>query len=241
VFFQKGYFFRKLKKKKILILNLSIITLIICSLFLRTDRKTNEKNVINSDAIVYEVDTNQKIYSISVEVSKNANEDNIKLISRIAKGLNVEITFFVTSEWFDDNAILVNDLINNNHKFALLLSYNKISDSREDVIEFLAEQNNVFLKYTKKYPSLIRIKKDTSGKISELIDSFRQKNISYTYIFNEEKKISEGCIINVDKISDSTPFEIAEFISYSINEGYTHISLEKLLDTSFDNKKEISL
>ena len=240
MFFQKGFFIRKIKNKKILILNLSIITLIICSLFLRTNRTSNKENEINSDATVYGVDTNQKIYSISVEVSKNVNEDNIKLISRIAKGLNVEITFFVTSEWIDDNDILVNDLIKNNHKFALLVSYNKISDSREDVIEFLAEQNNVFLKYTKKYPSIIRIKKDTSGKISELTDSFRQKNISYTYDFNEEKKISEGCIINVNKISDSTPFEIAEFISFSINEGYTHISLEKLIDISFEETKEIS-
>ena len=240
MFFQKGYFFRKIKNKKILILNLSIIILIICSVLLRTDRRSNKENSINVGATVYGIDTNKKIYSISVEISKDENRDNIQLISRIAKGFNVELTFFVTSEWIDDNSFLVNELLNNNHKLSLLVSYNKKYADREDAIEFLAEQNNVFFKHTEKYPSLVRIKKDTSGKISELIDSFRQKNISYTYDFNEEKKISEGCIVNVNKISNSTPFEIAELISYSINEGYTHISLEKLIDTSVDDAKEIS-
>ncbi len=236
---QKGYFFRKISKNRIIILNFSLIILIFCAVLTRiNDEKYSETQVYIP---LKNIETTQSVYSITINLNGKENKKDIKLLSQILKGLNVEGTFFASVDWINDNEDLMKQMKNDGHYFGMIIDYKEHHASRNKVIYYLATQNDSYYSKTGEYPEYIRIISDKSGKIPELINAFGQKHISSSLSFsNSETLISEGDIISVDNISSETPYSLASFISRCSSNGLKALSLNSLLSVEDKEETEIS-
>jgi hypothetical protein len=139
----KGHFIRKITKNKALILNLSLIILIFCSIL--SHRSPNSKKESSLAYMpLYNIDTDKLVYSITIDIYGEENTNDVKLLSNVLKGMNVEATFFVTSDWIKKNDDLIQKIMADGHKFALQISKEQNNATRSDTMQFLASENDLF-------------------------------------------------------------------------------------------------
>lgn len=237
MFLKKGYFFRLLSKNKIIVLNFCLVVLIFCSVF----AKINGENVSNNTGVylpIENVETEKAVYSIIVSINGDENEKDIMLLSQLLKGLKIKSTFFINSNWIEDNKSLFNKVKSDGHNFGLQINNSKSFISRDDAIYYLASENDSFYRQTGEYSSFVRIEKDKSGKISELIKAFGQINVFSSITHKTEYNINCGDIISISDVDSNTPYDVAEFIGKCSHNNFTAISLMELLNL---NSEEISV
>ncbi len=227
---RKGYFFRKIAKNKIIILNLSLILLIFCAVLSRISRENKSGDTI-AYMPLYDVDTSESVYSITVDLSGKENEDDVRLLAQVLKGMKVEATFFVTTDWIKSNEKLIEIIKNDGHIFALMLDNDFTNQSRRDGMKYLANENDLFFSKCGYYPLFIRIKTDKTGKIPELISAFGQKYVSASHYYNASlDNIRAGAIVSITEIDSDTPYNIAEYIVSCSEKGYKSLPLENLVE-----------
>ena len=237
---RKGYFIRKISKNKVLILNFSLIILIFCSVLTHSAKKNKNESSL-AYVPLYNIDTNKSVYTVTVDIHGEENINDVKLLSNVLKGMNVEATFFVTTDWIKKNDEIINKLSSDGHKFALQIIKEQDNNSRSDTMKFLANENDSFYNVCEYYPRYVRINCDNVGKIPELLNAFGQEYVSASHIFSRELKIiKEGSIILIKNIVSETPYEIAEYIGYCTEKGYKSISLNELVNINTEIKEDIS-
>jgi hypothetical protein len=183
--FQKGIFIRFFSQNKIAFLNLSIIVLIFCAVFARYTNESEREGDVHVYLPIENVETKELVYSVTANITGDEKDTDIKLVSQVMKGLKSNITFFINTDWIKENKNLFSQLKKDGHSFGIIIENNRTYLSQSEAMTILANENSKFYEYTYIYPKMIRIEKDKSGKIAELINAFGQDYISSSVNFYE--------------------------------------------------------
>lgn len=232
--FQKGYFFRFILKNKFILLNLSLLILIFCVVLAKSNGEI--KNEVEVYSPVYKIETEENVYTLTFSLSGKEDEKDISLLSSVLKGMDTKATFFVTTDWLENNSNLLKKLLNDEHNLGLKINNNKNLSSRDDALYYLATENDKFLELSTLYPTYVRIENDKSGKIPELLCAFGQIYVSSSVSWSgTSRDLKGGDIVSVSIINSDTPFEMAEFIGKYSTNNYKSLSLEELLKLKTEN------
>ena len=228
MYIRKKLLFYLISKYKLQVLNLAVLILIFCAVFLKTNNMTSEYN--QSFLPITNIETQNNIYTVTINLNGAESKENIKMLSNILKETKVEATFFVTNKWLGKNIDLFRIIINDNHSLGLLIDDCAHIESRKDSIEFLANENDIFFQKCSYYPSYVRIISPKKGKIPELLGAFGQNYISSSTIFSENIEcITKGEIVEISNISATTSYAVREYILFCTQNGFSPVSLKKLL------------
>ena len=227
--FQKGFIVRRFIKNKYLVLNLLLLVFVFSAVIARANGENIKSSELNVYLPINNVDTKETVYSLTLNLLGKEDEENVKLISQILKGMKIKATFFVRSQWVEDNYSLGKKIIDDGHSFGLLINNKKTSLMGRGALDFLAEENSMFLKHFGNIPKCVRIEMDKSGKISEMIGAFGQTYVSYSSTFDLSSEIKNGDIVLITVVSSTIPYDVAEYVGENIKNNFTAIPLCDLL------------
>ena len=153
---------------------------------------------LNDNIDKYIINGNKKNRYISLIFKVN---DKVDSILKIINKYNIKTTFFINSNWFEDNNDLVIELINSGHIIGNLSNNLDYSDSAFIYIEYCVKYKNYTIK-----PIEI-----TNNLLSEV-----------------KNNLKNGAILAFD-INNKLLKELDSIINYINSKGYEIVNIDKLL------------
>lgn len=172
----------------------------------------------------------KKSVSLVFKIEKNTNIDNIKNINNTLVNKNIKSTIFIDGLFLENNLDLVNTLINSEIEILNYdNSYKEIYFS--SAINYL---NNVTGKTAKycyaDYDNEQVINLCSKLKLHTILPTIKVGNYPYKEI---KEKLQNASIISIP-INSSTEIELSTVIDYIKSRGYTFMTLDELLNESYD-------
>lgn len=172
----------------------------------------------------------KKSVSFVFKIEKDTNIDNIKNINNILVNKNIKSTIFIDGLFLENNLDLVNTFINSELEILNYdNSYKEIYFS--SAINYL---NNITGKSAKycyaDYDNEEIINLCSKLKLHTILPTIKVGNYPYKEIKN---KLQNASIISIP-INTSTEIELSTVIDYIKSRGYTFMTLDELLNESYD-------
>ena len=222
-------------KHKVGILRLLFVAVcILCITAIVTSLRVNEGlEVMNTESgyAIKAVETEEKKYSYTSTLTGKETLQDIYLLSNVLEELEVKVSFFVESAWLKKNTSVYEKLVAGGHIFGLFIDKDFSRDSRNEIMRYIAKENDTFYAVTGKYPKYVRVKSDNSGKINEVLNAYCQYNVSYSFILEQSGKgnIDAGNIVELDISNSDIPYIALGAISSANKKGLVAVGLNNLL------------
>ena len=170
----------------------------------------------------YILNGNKKNRYISLIFKVNDKIDNIlKIINKY----NIKTTFFINSNWFEDNNDLVIELIKSGHIIGILSNNLDYSDSNilwmDTIIKNLTNQKQGYCYYTDNINNIEYCKKYKNYTIKPI-------EITNNLLSEVKNNLKNGAILSFD-INNKLLKELDSIINYINSKGYQIANLNKLL------------
>ena len=172
----------------------------------------------------------KKSVSLVFKIEKDTNIDNIKSINNILVNKNIKSTMFIDGLFLENNLNLVNNFTNSELE---ILNYD---NSYKDIyfrsaINYL---NNITGKNAKycyaDYDNEKVIKLCSKLKLHTILPTIKVGNYPYKEI---KQKLQNASIISIP-INSSSEIELSTVIDYIKSRGYIFMTLDELLNESYD-------
>ena len=205
---------------------------------------------------IYKVDTDQKILSLTFDVSWGEHRTTPILDILEEKGVK-KATFFLSGEWAEEHPKIVKRIVDlgfevGSHGYKHV-NYSRLSE--EEIKTQMAKANQILHELTGKKPSLIRTPNgDFDKRVLRIADQMKYQVIQWDtdskdwlnpgveeIVNNVVSKAHEGDIILMHA-SDSckqTHLALPAIIDQLKNKGYEFASVSELLDNAKVNSKAI--
>lgn len=231
----KRAFRKTLNKHKVGMLRVLFFTsCALCLAVIITTLRVNDGlEVMNAQAgyAIKSVETEEKIYSYTSTLTGKETLQELYMLSNVLEELEVKVTFFVGSEWIGKNVTVFEKLSSGGHIFGLYIDKDFSGDSRNEIMRYIAKENDAFFTVTGKYPKYVRVKNDNSGKINEVLNAYCQYNVSCSFILAQSSKgnIAIGNIVDLDASDPNVPYIALGAISSANKKGLVAVGLNELL------------
>ena len=177
---------------------------------------------LNDNIDKYIINGNKKNRYISLIFKVN---DKVDSILKIINKYNIKTTFFINSNWFEDNNDLVIELINSGHIIGNLSNNLDYSDSAfiwmDTIIKSLTNQKQGYCYYTDNINNIeycVKYKNDTIKPIE----------ITNNLLSEVKNNLKNGAILAFD-INNKLLKELDSIINYINSKGYEIVNIDKLL------------
>lgn len=172
----------------------------------------------------------KKSVSLVFKIEKNTNIDNLKSINNILVNKNTKSTFFIDGLFLENNLNLIKDF--NLSELEILNYDNNYKEIYfSSAINYL---NNITGKNAKycylDYDNKEVIELCSKLKLHTILPTIKVGNYPYKEI---KKKLQNASIISIP-INSSTEIELSMVIDYIKSRGYTFLTLDELLNESYD-------
>lgn len=219
---------KKYRTKLIIILLLAFAVMASAAAFTKNnDNNTDTKEVFYP---IKAISTEEKIYTLTAVLTGDEKDKDIELLLSICEGLGINMTFFAEADWIDDNEKLALK-IGKKGFLGLLIDKNLNGKSRNNVMEYIADQNDLFFEQSGKYPKFVRVVEPPDKTFTQVLNAYGQYCISYEAALTVGSTgiITKGKIIDIGYIDKNTAYTLAQAVSEAIKNSLTCIEMEKFL------------
>ena len=177
---------------------------------------------LNDNIDKYIINGNKKNRYISLIFKVN---DKVDSILKIINKYNIKTTFFINSNWFEDNNDLVIELINSGHIIGNLSNNLDYSDSAfiwmDTIIKSLTNQKQGYCYYTDNINNIEYCVKYKNYTIKPI-------EITNNLLSEVKNNLKNGAILAFD-INNKLLKELDSIINYINSKGYEIVNIDKLL------------
>lgn len=218
---------KRQRKKLLLFLLVMFIVLAIAASISNKENKPDSSEAFHP---IKCIKTEENIYTLTASLTGDEDEDDLEMLLSVCEGMGLKITFFVDSDWLDDNNELVGKIAKNG-VLGLYIKKNLNGRSRNHIMEYIASCNDDFFEESGKYPKFVRISGDPDSITSRVLNAYGQYCISSNTEFSGAKPviISKGSIVDLGVIDDNTAYDLAQAVGDAISKGLTCIEMESFL------------
>ena len=212
------------------------------SVFMLRTEHVDEPGIAATDSrqnnAIRKIDIDEKVCALTFDIAGNESEKDIRLTSEVINGLKAPALFFASGDFICEHEEMIKELTEKNIEIGLLLNNSFENKSREDTMLTAATENEKYYSVMNKYPKFVKVSSDKKGIISEVLRSFRQYEISYSFLPGSlpDASVSSGDICSFGSIGTKTPYIAARFISAMINEDMKPAALT---DMVYDIESEV--
>lgn len=239
------FIFNKQKIFSYLVAASTVVILFILSLFFTTPEvKTIETSAQNTKLLpIYDVLTNQKKISISINCAWNA--DDIDKILETLDKCNVKVTFFMVGDWVRKYPEAVKKINEKGHEIAnhsdKHLHVNNLSYEQnvEEIVNCTKEIKKITQKEVKLYrapygeynDTVIKAANDNGYKtIQWSIDSLDYQGLDANQMWDRiNKDLKSGAIILMHNGTDNTANSLEKIITNIQKKGYNIVKISDLI------------
>ena len=176
----------------------------------------------NIDKYIIKGNSSKRMVSLIFKVEA---DDNIDEILKIVNNYNIDVTFFIDTNWFTNNNDLIQELINEGHNIGILMDNYSDADFEwmDMVIKKINNQKNSFC-YNKD-------KNDSNLEVCKLKNNYTIKPLEIsdkTPLLDIKQNLNSGSILSLD-INSRVRKELSTIIIYIKSKGYSIENLENHL------------
>lgn len=176
----------------------------------------------NIDKYIIKGNPNKRIISLIFKVDSN---DNIDDILNIVNNYNINVTFFIDTNWFTNNNELIGKLINDGHNIGIFLD--DYSDSNFEWMDMVIKKIN------NQRNSFCYSKEDNENNLQSCIQkhnyTIRPIEISEkTPLVDIKKSLNAGSILSLD-VNSQVRKELSTIIIFIKSKGFNIDNLENHL------------
>lgn len=176
----------------------------------------------NIDKYIIKGNPNKRMISLIFKVDSN---DNIDDILNIVNNYNINVTFFIDTNWFTNNNELIGKLINDGHNIGILMD--NYSDSNFEWMDMVIKKIN------NQRNSFCYSKEDNQSNLEACIQkhnyTIRPIEISEkTPLVDIKKNLNAGAILSLD-INSQVRKELSTIIIFIKSKGFNIDNLENHL------------
>jgi len=176
----------------------------------------------NIDKYIIKGNPNKRMVSLIFKVDSN---DNIDDILNIVNNYNINVTFFIDTNWFTNNNELIGKLINDGHNIGILMD-----DYTDSSFEWM---DMVIKKINNQRNSFCYSKEDNGSNLESCVQkhnyTIRPIEISdKTPLVDIKKNLNAGSILSLD-INSQVRTELSTIIIFIKSKGFNIDNLENHL------------
>lgn len=176
----------------------------------------------NIDKYIIKGNSSKRMVSLIFKVEAS---DNIDEILKIVNNYNIDVTFFIDTNWFTNNNDLIQELINDGHNIGILMDNYSDADFEwmDMVIKKINNQKNSFC-YNKD-------SNDSNLEVCKLKNNYTIKPLEIsdkTPLLDIKQNLNSGSILSLD-INSRVRKELSTIIIYIKSKGYSIENLENHL------------
>lgn len=226
-------------RKKFLLLSFLVAVFLLCIIMATAN---GEDTAISTFSEVHHpiksVQTETNSFSLTVNISTDNRERDIRLLCDVCKGLDVSVCFFVTVEQLDENIELIEYISRSGHYLGLYIKDDMSEYSRSEIMRQIAQKNDKFFTKTQRYPKYVRLEQAEDVKSSEVLNAYCQYNIDSNIAITEDNTdlIKAGDIVEIATMDSNAPYLAAKFLAKAIKKDLKPVSLKELL---YDIESEV--
>ncbi|MDL2287023.1 hypothetical protein LJB90_00430 [Eubacteriales bacterium OttesenSCG-928-G02] len=212
------------KIKAFIILLLLTVAFVITAIYARSNESDLPQKIVS--AISY-INTTEKIYTVTVNLHGNEDRESLDLFIDVCRGFNITPLYFIKNTWFIKNSGSI-DLIKSSGNLALYCDeLSKLN--RNEVMKYVAEQNDNFYKHTETYPKYVRESNNDNPFLGEILNAYRQYYISANLEAGTEKSIKPGDILVVELSSRDSVYSFIKMVSQALAENITAVEMKDFI------------
>ena len=172
------------------------------------------------------------IYTVIVILTGKETKNNINIFMEICGGFDIEAVFFMTTEYMDKNASLVEKIYSEGHTVGLVCrETSKLT--RSGFMKYLARCNDEFYSLTGRYPKYCYIEGSPSPYAPEVINAYGQYYVSYGVEITREKdkQIKNGFIVAVNLTESDGSYAFARAVSGALEAKLKAVNMKEFIKT----------
>ena len=176
----------------------------------------------NIDKYIIKGNSSKRMVSLIFKVE---SDDNIDEILKIVNNYNIDVTFFIDTNWFTNNNDLIQELINDGHNIGILMDNYSDADFEwmDMVIKKINNQKNSFC-YNKD-------NNDNNLEVCKLKNNYTVKPLEISEkspLLDIKQNLNSGSILSLD-INSRVRKELSTIIIYIKSKGFSIENLENHL------------
>lgn len=215
---------------KLIIFVLALISAVLIYVSAIGENSGSEEAVPTGNPISY-ISGDCDIYTVVVVITGKESKNNISLFTEVCGGFGISAVFFMSTDYMDKNADIVEQIYSGGHTVGLLCDSTS-NLTRSGFMKYLANRNDEFYSATGRYPKYCFISGTPCRYASEVISAYGQYYVSYSVEISgsRDQTIKSGYIAAVNLTDGDGVYAFARAVSQASGSKLRSVSMKEFME-----------